>query len=122
MTLPNAGAFASSCVVRFEEVDANNTRITPDCGETGAAITDVGAEYFELEIAALIDQMLTGNPVDAEHLGKEMAMVMLKKMPDIQKNGFAPDEKWVREQQAAAVRRVETEQAGWGDNAAGSAR
>jgi hypothetical protein len=113
VSLSKAGTFASSCVVRFEAVDADNTRITPDCGDTGAATSDVAARYFELEIAALVRQTLTGEPVDAARLGKEMVAVMKQSLPQMQAESFAPDEKWVREQKEAAIRRVESEQAGW---------
>lgn len=121
VSLPNAGVFSSSCVVRFEEIGEGSTRIYPDCGETGAAVSDVAASYFELEIAALIRQMLTGEPVDAERLGREMASLTLKNMPAMSKQGFAPDQEWVEQQAEAAIRRVETEQDGWGEDAAAAA-
>lgn len=122
VSLPNAGTFASSCVVRFEEIDAASTRIFPDCGETGAAVSDVAASYFELEIEALIHPMMTGEPVDAQRLGKEMAMLTLKKMPAMNKEGFAANQKWVQEQTDAAVQRVENEQDGWGEDVASAVR
>lgn len=122
VSLPNAGVFTSSCIVRFEQIDQGSTRIYPDCGETGAAVSDVAASYFELEIAALIRQMLTGEPVDAERLGREMASLTLKNMPAMSKQGFAPDQEWVEQQAEAAIRRVETEQDGWGEDAAAAAR
>lgn len=111
--MPNAGTFSSSCILRFEAVDAQNTRITPDCGDTGAAISDAAARFVELEIGALVRQTLTGEPVDADRLAKEMVAVVQQSLPQAQAEGFAPDEKWVREQQEAAIRRVESEQAGW---------
>lgn len=73
----------------------------------------MAARYFELEIAALVRQTLTGEPVDAARLGKEMVAVMKQSLPQMQAESFAPDEKWVREQKEAAIRRVESEQAGW---------
>lgn len=120
--LPNAGTFVSSCIVRFEEIDAGSTRIYPDCGETGAAVSDVAAGYFELEIAALIRQMLTGEPVDAQRLGREMASLTLKNLPAMNKQGFAADQEWVEQQTEAAIRRAKTEQDGWGEDAAAAIR
>jgi len=113
--LSNAGTYSSSCVVRFEAVNSDQTRITPDCGDTGAAITDAGAQFFEREIAALVRQTLTGEPVDADVLGREMAVIMMKGLPKMQKEGFAADEKWVQAQQDAAIQRVEDQKAGWAD-------
>lgn len=113
--LSNAGAYTSSCVLRFEKVDAENTRITPDCGETGAAVTDAGAEFFELEIAALVRQTLTGEPVDADLLGREMAKVMVKKLPQMQSEDFAANAEWVEQQRQAAIQRAEDAKAGWAE-------
>ena len=113
--LSNAGTFGSSCVVRFEEVDAENTRITPDCGDTGAATSDAAAKFFELEIAALVRQTLTGEPVDAQKLGKEMVAVISQSLPQMQAEGFAANEEWVERQKEAAIQRAEDKKAGWAD-------
>lgn len=113
--MPNAGTFSSSCILRFEAVDEQNTRITPDCGDTGAATSDAAARFVELEIAALVRQTLTGEPVDAEELGMQMATVALKSMPKMQQEGFAPDEEWVQKQKEAAIQRAEDAKAGWAE-------
>jgi hypothetical protein len=113
--LSNAGTYSSSCVVRFETVGSDKTRITPDCGDTGAAITDAGVQFFEREIAALVRQTLTGEPVDAELLGREMAAIVIKSFPKMQKEGFEANEKWVEAQKEAAIQRAEDQKAGWAD-------
>ena len=48
-------------------------------------------------------------------LGKEMNAVMKDKLPQMHKEGYAPDEAWVQAQTEAAIQRVEDEQAGWAD-------
>lgn len=111
--LSNAGVLSSSCILHFEAVDAHNTRITPDCGETGAAYTDAGVEFFELEIAALVRQALTGEPVDTDKLAMEMARVAATKFPEMQAEDFAASDEWVLQQQEAAIRRAEDAEAGW---------
>lgn len=113
VSLSSAGTYSSSCIIRFEAVDPESTRITPDCGDTGAAVTDVGAKFFESEIAAFSRQILTGEPVDADALAKEMVDLTVKNLPKMQKEGFAADEKWVEAQKDAAIQRAEDEQAGW---------
>lgn len=113
--MPNAGTFASSCILRFEAVDEQSTRITPDCGDTGAATSDAVARFVELEIAALVRQTLTGEPVDAQKLGKEMIKAMGQSMPQMAAEGYAADPEWVQQQKEAAIQRVEDEQAGWAE-------
>ncbi|MEE4337083.1 hypothetical protein [Erythrobacter sp.] len=117
VSLANSGAFGSACTVRFEAVDDRRTRVIPDCGSTGAATTDMLAEFFELEVAAHVRKILTGEPIDGEALGKRMAVVMAKNMPAMQKEGFRPDSDWVEQQRSAAIQRVENQQDGWGDDA-----
>jgi hypothetical protein len=113
--MPNAGVFSSSCLLRFEVVDDKSTRITPDCGDTGAATSDAAARFVELEIGALVHQTLTGEPVDAQALGKEMVKVMGQSMGAMQAEGYAADPAWVEQQQQAAIQRAEDEQAGWAE-------
>jgi hypothetical protein len=115
VTMPNAGTFSSSCFLRFEAVDEQSTRITPDCGDTGAATSDAAARFVELEIAALVRQTLTGEPVDAETLGKQMAKVAFKNMPKMQQEGFAANEEWVQQQQEKAIQRAKDAEDGWGE-------
>lgn len=115
VSLSNAGTYSSSCIIRFEQVSADTTRITPDCGDTGAAVTDAGAQFFEAEIAAFVRQILTGEPVDADALAREMVALTVKSLPKMQQEGFVADEKWVEAQQEAAIQRVEDEKAGWAE-------
>lgn len=115
VSLSNAGTYSSSCIIRFEQVSADTTRVTPDCGDTGAAVTDAGAQFFEMEIAAFVRQILTGEPVDADALARQMVALTMKSLPKMQQEGFAADEKWVEAQQEAAIQRVEDQKAGWAE-------
>ncbi|WP_156423724.1 hypothetical protein [Erythrobacter sp. YT30] len=114
--LPKTGAFSSSCHLVLEEVDANSTRITPDCGDTGATTTDVAAEFFEYEIAAHVRKILTGEEIDTDALGKKMAILAMKNASAMIKEGGQADQQWVEEQQEAAVQRARNTQDGWGDD------
>jgi hypothetical protein len=113
--MPSMGTFTSACTLRFEAVSESSTRVTPDCGTTGAATTDAIARFAELEIDALVRQTLTGEPVDADALGREMVEVMKQNVAQMQAEGFAPDEEWVRQQKEAAIQRAEDEKAGWAE-------
>ncbi len=117
--LSNAGIFSSSCHIQFEQVDADTTRITPDCGETGAATSDVAAQFFELEIAAHVRHILTGEDIDTDELGKQMAALTLKNIGSIAKEGGQVDPEWVEQQKKAAINKAEKTQDGWGDDASG---
>lgn len=114
VTMPNAGTFVSSCMLQFEAVDELSTRITPDCGDTGAATSDAAARFVEIEIAALVRQTLTGEPVDEQKLGNEMLAVMRSSVGQMSKEGFAVNEEWVQQQQNAAIDRAQKAEDGWG--------
>ncbi|WP_337660958.1 hypothetical protein [Erythrobacter sp. Alg231-14] len=117
VTLPHAGSFASACLITFEEVSESQTRITPDCGGASSTTGDTLMAFFEMEIDAHVRKMLTGAPIDGEKMARQQVLMIAQNASSIIREG-GEDSELKERAQDAAIRRVENQQEGWGDDAA----
>jgi len=117
VTLSHAGSFASACLITFEEVSESQTRITPDCGGASSSVGDTLMAFFEMEVDAHVRKMLTGAPIDGEKMARQQVLMIAQNASSIIREG-GEDSELEERAQNAAIRRVENQQEGWGDDAA----
>ncbi len=126
VTLSNSRNFSMNCEILFEEVSTDATRIVPDCGETPSAQGEVVLGMLELEAAAHVNQLLTGEPVDPQKLLTKQAVLSTKGLPAMQGEALAADAQHraatatIEQLTEQAAEQAAMQQGGWGSDAGAS--